>query len=62
MEDSCGNLQQTMECPLQSGRVYRVFEAFLGLGFQGLGFGVGMFPLILTVLNRDSSRGYWNPY
>ena len=26
------------------------------------GLAVGMFPLTLTVLNRDYHRGYYNPY
>ena len=36
----------------------RACQAARGLGFSsgGLGFGVGMFPLILTVLDRDVNK------
>ena len=39
----------------------------VGLGLQGLGlrvwrFRLAMFPLILTVLNRDDDAPYYNPY
>ena len=41
-------------------RVFWDLGAQGGLGFrvQALGFGVGMFPLILIVFNSDYNRGY----
>ena len=43
--------------------VYFVFSPLFLVAQQqqerrGLGYRVGMFPLILTVLNRDDNRGY----
>ena len=46
------------ETPLLSGGSKQLGTPFEGLVFITL----GMFPLILTVLNRDDNRGTVNPY
>ena len=37
-------------------------EALVRAGGHGPTIGAGMFPVTLTVLNRNSRRGYYDPY
>ena len=46
---------------LEEPRLSELLRSLEVEGYRGLEFRVGMFPLILTVLNRDYSTPYCDP-